>query len=89
MRKYNPKKLHYFLFEYNFGFFLKNKFDVIEEFTGYQHGIYNDNLMWLDLINYKRDRCLPQLVICNRKKSIKAYKQNFKKIIFKKKKLNI
>ena len=89
LRKYNPKKLHYFLFEYNFGFFLKNKFDVIEEFTGYQHGIYNDNLMWLDLINYKRDRCLPQLVICNRKKSIKAYKQNFKKIIFKKKKLNI
>ena len=41
------------MFEYSFGFFLtnffKNNFKKIQ-LIGYQHGIFSDNIMWLDLI---------------------------------------
>ena len=40
------------MFEYNFGFFLtnllKNNFENTQ-LIGYQHGIFSDNLMWLDI----------------------------------------
>jgi len=82
---------HYFLFEYNFGFFLRRKLDKIKFFLGYQHGIYTKNLMWLSLINDKASRkVIPKKVICNRKESFKVYKKHFKDISLKKKdKINI
>ena len=82
---YRPQELHYFLFEYNFGFFLRNKLKKIKKFVGYQHGIFTDNLMWLDLINSKKNIFLPDEIVCNRKKSLKTYKKNFKKILFRQK----
>ena len=86
--KYQPKKFHYFLFEYNFGFFLKNQFKKVKKFIGYQHGIYTKNLMWLDLINSKKMDYLPDTIICNQKMSKSVYNKKFKKIIFMKKKNN-
>ena len=77
---------HYFLFEYNFGFFLRRKLDKIKFFLGYQHGIYTKNLMWLSLINDKTSRkVIPEKVICNRKESFNVYKKHFKNISLKKK----
>ncbi len=87
--KFEPKKIHYFLFEYNFGFFLKNKLKDIKKFIGYQHGIYTKNLMWLDLINYNKKIYLPDTVIYNQKKSKKIYNKNFKDIFYKEKKINL
>jgi hypothetical protein len=81
----SPKKLNYFLFEYNFGFFLRNRLKKIKKFVGYQHGIYTNNLMWLDLVNSKKNDFLPNEIVCNRKESFKSYKKNFKKILLRKK----
>lgn len=84
--KYKLNIFHYFLFEYNFGFFLKRKLDKFKYFVGYQHGIYTKNLMWLNLINDKsQKKIIPDKVICNRKESLKVYKKHFKDISFKKK----
>lgn len=82
-----PKKLHYFLFEYNFGFFLKERLKKINQFIGYQHGIFTKNLMWLDLINLKK-KYLPEVVCYNQKKSKVAYKKSFKRLFYKKKRNN-
>ena len=52
-----PDRINYFLFEYNFGFFLKKIFyqkNKKIEFCGFQHGIFNESLMWLDFIKQKK-----------------------------------
>jgi hypothetical protein len=83
---FKPENLHYFLFEYNFGFFLKNQLKKIKKFIGYQHGIFTKNLMWLNALD-KQKNLLPDLVYCNQKDSVSAYKIYFKnKIILNEKK---
>ena len=78
------------LFEYNFGFFLKKKLKKIRKFIGYQHGIFTKNLMWLYLVKYNNRRdVMPDQVVCNRKKSIKFYKENFNNVVFRKKVNNL
>ncbi len=62
---FKPNKINYFLFEYNFGFFLKKSFYDLNNkinFYGYQHGIFNENLMWFDFIKINKDnkKYLPQ-----------------------------
>ena len=84
--KYKPINFHYFLFEYNFGFFLKNKLKKIKKFIGYQHGIYTKNLMWLYLFDYlNQTKFFPHKIICNRKKSLNVYKKHNKNVILTKK----
>ena len=62
---FKPDRINYFLFEYNFGFFLKKNFYDSNNrinFYGFQHGIFNENLMWFDFIKRNKDykKYLPQ-----------------------------
>ena len=65
----NIKNFHYYMFEYNFGFFLtnllKNNFENTQ-LIGYQHGIFSDNLMWLDLIKYNKNYLPHKIVALNK-----------------------
>uniref|UniRef100_UPI003F84C0ED hypothetical protein n=1 Tax=Candidatus Pelagibacter sp. TaxID=2024849 RepID=UPI003F84C0ED len=57
-RIFKPNKINYFLFEYNFGFFLKKSFYDLNKkinFHGFQHGIFSENLMWFDFIKINKD----------------------------------
>ena len=49
---------------------------------GFQHGIFSNNLMWLDVINslsYK-NTYKPDHIYCQNKFNIKDYKTRYKKI---------
>ena len=76
--------LHYFLFEYNFGFFLKNLlFKKVKYFIGYQHGIFTGKTFWMDLVGQnKKNNSLPNKIICNSKQSVNSYKKFFSNISF-------
>ena len=81
LNKYKIKKFHYYLFEYNFGYYLSNLIRKISPSTiliGYQHGIYSERLMWQNFskkINFKN--YFPDKIICKYSFSYKAYKKNF------------
>jgi len=83
-KKTKIKKFHYYLFEYNFGYYLCNLIKNSSPktiLTGYQHGIYSERLMWQNLskkINYKN--YFPHEIVCKYKFSFRAYKKNFKNI---------
>ncbi|MDA9604797.1 hypothetical protein N9S39_03710 [Candidatus Pelagibacter sp.] len=53
LKKFDIKQFDMYLFEYNFGFFLNN---LIKKKTnnikivGYQHGIFSNQLLWLDIL---------------------------------------
>jgi hypothetical protein len=83
--KYKINFFHYFLFEYNFGFFIKNLlFKKVKYFIGYQHGIFTNKTFWMDLIDHdKIKNPLPNKVICNNKLSFDSYKKFFSKISYK------
>lgn len=73
-------KFHYYLFEYNFGFYLNSKikkFNSMIKTVGYQHGIFSEQLMWLSLIN---KYYLPDKIILKYNQSKKAYKRYFSKV---------
>ena len=59
--KYQIKKFHYYMFEYNFGFFLstylKKKFNKMD-LIGYQHGIFSEQLMWMHLFQKRETKRL-------------------------------
>jgi len=84
------KKFHYFLFEYNFGYYLSNIIKKISPSTkqiGYQHGIYSERLMWQNFSQkIKLTDYFPNEIICKYKYSLDSYIKNFKniKIILKK-----
>ena len=67
------------MFEYSFGFFLARLFKKNFKKTkliGYQHGIFSDNIMWLDIIKTDK-RYLPNKILALNKFSLKkkeAYK---------------
>lgn len=79
-----PKIINYYLFEYNFGFFVKKNFYDLNKkilFNGYQHGIFGENLFWFDIIkdNKSKKKYLPNKIHLKYNVSDKGYRQNFKK----------
>ena len=76
---YEIKKINYIMFEYGFGYFLKNSLPKKICFTGYQHGYYSDKLMWFDQVcSYKnKNEFLPNHIICKNKWSFNSYKKKF------------
>ena len=88
------KKFHYYLFEYNFGYFLSS---IIKKnspnctLVGYQHGIYSERLMWQNLSKkISFTDFFPNRINCKFRFSKNAYEKNFKnvKIHYKKSKSN-
>ena len=90
---YSFKKFHIYLFEYNFGFYLTRNLKQLDcEIIGYQHGIFNDDVMWLDILTYNNEKVyFPNKIIANYKNSLNKYKNKFYKnlINFKYKRRNI
>ena len=94
--KHKIKEFHYYLFEYNFGFFLTKV--LRENLTGiktigYQHGIFSDNIFWLNVISkLENSSYLPNTIYAFNKQNQKFYKEKLKNfnIIYKlrKKKLS-
>ena len=80
---YNLKEFHLYLFEYNFGFYLIRKLKKKDcKIVGYQHGIFNRNLMWLDLIKFNKNKVFyPNKIISNNLSSLKEYKNIYSKNI--------
>lgn len=91
---FNPKKFNTYLFEYNFGFYLIRKFKELGcKIIGYQHGIFNKNLMWLDLITKNNEKVyFPDIIVSNHLKSLEIYKNKYKsnniKYFYSKKKIS-
>lgn len=90
---YKLKEFHIYLFEYNFGFYLLRRFNEKKiKMIGYQHGIFDKNLMWLDVLNLKEDRIFsPEKIISNYLPSLKLYKTKYNekiKFIYKRKKIS-
>ncbi len=89
--KYKIKNFHYYMFEYNFGFFLSNEikknFKYIK-LIGYQHGIFSEKLMWLDLFKKKTKklRIFPHKIVVKYQQSLQDYKKIFvnKEVVLKK-----
>ena len=80
LNKYNFKKFHYYMFEYNFGFYLNSMFKKINpkiKMIGYQHGIYSDELMWMSLIDKEY---LPTSVISKYIQSKTSYQKIFSSV---------
>ncbi len=77
---YNIDDFHLYLFEYNFGFYLIRKLKKNNcKITGYQHGIFDKNIMWLDLIKLHNFKAFtPNTIISNYKESLKHYKNIYK-----------
>ena len=67
------------MFEYGFGYFLKNTLSRKIFFTGYQHGYYSDKVMWFDQLFYYKNKknFLPNLIVCKNKWSFNSYKKNW------------
>ena len=92
LKKTKIKKFHYYLFEYNFGYYLCNLIKTFSPKTilvGYQHGIYSERLMWQNLskkINY--NNYFPNEIVCKYKFSFTAYKKNFKNLKIHSEKIN-
>ena len=69
MKKIKIKKFHYYLFEYNFGYFLNRlirKSSKNIELVGYQHGIYSERIMWQNLT-----KKILKIALLNSKKILK------------------
>lgn len=81
---YNIKKFHFYLFEYNFGYYLSKLIREISPKTvlvGYQHGIYSERLMWQNFsekINLKD--YFPNEIVCKYSYSLEVYKKNFRNL---------
>ena len=76
------KNFKYFLFEYNFGFFLHNQIFKINKnikYIGFQHGIFSKNLFWFDFVKkFKNFNIYPDEIVANNKYSLNDYKQVLK-----------
>ena len=89
--KFKIKKFHYYMFEYNLGFFLSNEIRKNSEsvkLVGYQHGIFSEKLMWLDLLKLSKKKLtiLPHEMVIKFPECLEDYKKTFKnkKILLKK-----
>lgn len=85
LKKNNVSRFNLYMFEYSFGFYLmrciKNFSNKIK-ISGFQHGIFSNNLMWFDLIKSLKHRkvYIPDNINCLNKFSYKDYKSKYKKI---------
>ncbi len=85
LKSYNVSKINLYLFEYSFGFYLMRKIRQYSKeikISGFQHGIFSNNLMWFDVINTLKFRkmYIPNNIFCLNKFSLKDYKSKYKKI---------
>ena len=85
LKKNNVSSFNLYLFEYSFGFYLMRSIKELSnkiKISGYQHGIFSNNLMWLDLINSLKHRrmYIPDNIYCLNKFSLKDYKSKYKNI---------
>ena len=83
---YEIKMINLYLFEYNFGFFLARSIREHSKkikITGYQHGIFSDQLTWFDLILSSKFKniYLPDYILSSNKFSLKDYKSKLHKKI--------
>ena len=90
----NVKKFHFYMFEYNFGFYLtrilKSKFKKLK-LIGYQHGIFSDKLMWLDIVklSHQKKKYLPHKIIALNDICLLDYKKKVNLLTIKKNKQKI
>ena len=89
LNKFHIKKFNMYLFEYNFGFFINNLINKKVNNTnvvGYQHGIFSNQLLWLDVLleNKNKFNYLPSEINSLNKYSFADYKSkiNSNKIKF-------
>lgn len=77
-------EFNYYLFEYNFGYFLSSIIKKISPKTrliGHQHGIYSERLMWQNFMKLKKsNQYFPHKIVFRYKVSKKSYLDNFKNI---------
>ena len=92
-KNFSLNEFHYFLFEYNFGFFLadiikKNNCEI--KLYGYQHGIFDNDNKWLNLISKLnfRENFFPHKIFCKYKISKNIYVKKFKKNVIMNDKIN-
>ena len=84
-KNFDVSKLNIYLFEYSFGFYfirsIRNFSDKIKV-SGFQHGIFSNNLMWLDLMNSFRHNkiYIPNEIHCLNKFCLQDYKTKYKNI---------
>tara|TARA_Y100001958_G_C21247967_1_gene580035 strand:- start:43 stop:1617 length:1575 start_codon:yes stop_codon:yes gene_type:complete len=83
LKKNKIKRFHLYMFEYNFGFFLINlirKKLKKTKIIGYQHGIFSDQLLWLDVLlkNKNSKSFLPDQINAFNNISLKDYKSKIK-----------
>lgn len=84
LEKLKINNFHYYLFEYNFGYFLNfyiKKFSPKTKLIGYQHGIYSERLMWQNFTKLiKSKNYFPHEIILKHQVSKKSYLNNFNKV---------
>jgi len=83
LKENNVSNINLYLFEYSFGFFLTRsirEFSDKIKISGFQHGVFSNNLMWFDIINSFNFRKIytPDNIYCLNKLSLKDYKFKFK-----------
>ena len=83
LKKNNVSNFNLYLFEYSFGHYLIR---TIKEFSskikisGFQHGLFSNNLMWFDLIKSLKHskKYIPHKIFCLNKYCLKDYKLKYK-----------
>ena len=81
----NVSNFKLYLFEYSFGYYLirsikdfSNKIKI----SGYQHGLFSNNLMWFDLIQSLKHKkqYIPHHIYCLNKYCLRDYKLKYKNV---------
>ena len=85
LKNFNVSNLNIYLFEYSFGlYFIRTirNFSNKIKISGFQHGIFSNNLMWLDLLNsFKLNKTyIPNNIYCTNKFCLKDYKLKYKNV---------
>tara|TARA_B100000886_G_scaffold287363_1_gene212000 strand:+ start:8789 stop:10330 length:1542 start_codon:yes stop_codon:yes gene_type:complete len=80
----NFKEFHYFLFEYNLGFFMTKTIKSINSkirMIGYQHGIFGENTPWLEIINKSKiNNFMPDKILYVYEETKKIYQKKISAI---------
>lgn len=93
LKEFRVKKINLYLFEYNFGFFLIRSIRECSKkikITGYQHGIFSNQLTWFDFIKSLKSKniYLPDYIFSSNKYSQLDYNSKLNKKVFLKSKGN-
>ena len=84
LKKFDIRDINLYLFEYSFGFYLINKIKSSSKkinISGYQHGIFSENLSWLDILGLIKDnnQYFPDNIFATNIYSKKDYAKKFRK----------